>query len=542
MTRKAKLRAKVDGVQAGLCLRPALLAVAILVSAGGFVHAQEKGPLPAPLEQNRVLIGQLMVSLRRAHSLLPTNDVRRAQLENIAREAQQLYLAGKTGQARRLAYKALATAAGHQWTARDEFWRSLMLRLDTPVCDPARPLIVRLAQIYETDYRPQAALKAKAALLRPAGPRRQARVTTVKELGAFDSLPVHLIDQPFCFAADLREVPDGNYLLRLEVYEGDGLLHQLAAPVTLAGGFETARGEIERRLSAIEGHDSAKASIRYPFDFALRVNLGWVDAQGYDFTAALQRSRQLLTDLGAGRDPVFQATGRQKRHYWFAEAGEIMPYGLFVPARYDGQRPLPLIVALHGMGGNEEVMLGGENSLMIKLAVERGYIVASPLGYRRDGGYGRRDEELVDPQRERAARLSEQDVMNVLELVRQEYRVDTNRIYLMGHSMGGGGTWRLGAKYPELWAALAPIAAGARGFGTTNLVPMRQLPVLVCHGDADPIAPVASARALVSAMKALGMTCEYFEKPGGTHAMVVPSLPRVFDFFDRHAKPAPTKE
>jgi predicted peptidase len=186
------------------------------------------------------------------------------------------------------------------------------------------------------------------------------------------------------------------------------------------------------------------------------------------------------------------------------------------------------------MGGNEEVMFGGQNSLMIQLAENRGYMVVSPLGYRRDGGYGRRDEELVDPQRERAARLSEQDVMNVLALARKEYRVDQNRVYLMGHSMGGGGTWRLGAKHPELWTALAPIAAGARGFGTTNLASLKHIPVLVCHGDADPIAPVAAARALVSAMKELGMTYEYFEKPGGTHAMVAPSLPKVFDFFDRH--------
>jgi predicted peptidase len=138
--------------------------------------------------------------------------------------------------------------------------------------------------------------------------------------------------------------------------------------------------------------------------------------------------------------------------------------------------------------------------------------------------------------------LSEQDVMIVLALVHKEYHVDENRVYLMGHSMGGGGTWRLGAKYPESWTALAPIAAGARGFGTTNLVSIKHIPVLVCHGDADPIAPVAAARALVSSMKELGMTYEYFEKPGGTHAMVAPSLPKVFDFFGRHAKRAKQKE
>ena len=48
--------------------------------------------------------------------------------------------------------------------------------------------------------------------------------------------------------------------------------------------------------------------------------------------------------------------------------------------------------------------------------------------------------------------------MNVLEIVRKEFNIDGDRIYLMGHSMGGGGTWHLGLKYPDIWAGLAPIA------------------------------------------------------------------------------------
>ena len=54
--------------------------------------------------------------------------------------------------------------------------------------------------------------------------------------------------------------------------------------------------------------------------------------------------------------------------------------------------------------------------------------------------------------------LSEKDVLNVLEIVRKEYTIDPARIYLLGHSMGGGGTIHLATKYPDLWAAAAPIA------------------------------------------------------------------------------------
>ena len=63
--------------------------------------------------------------------------------------------------------------------------------------------------------------------------------------------------------------------------------------------------------------------------------------------------------------------------------------------------------------------------------------------------------------------MSEQDVMQVLARMRQQYKVDESRIYLMGHSMGAIGTWFLGAKYPDIWAALGAIA----GAGSPNRRP-----------------------------------------------------------------------
>ena len=58
---------------------------------------------------------------------------------------------------------------------------------------------------------------------------------------------------------------------------------------------------------------------------------------------------------------------------------------------------------------------------------------------------------------------SEKDIMDVLDMIRKEFNVDERRIYLMGHSMGGAGTYYLGSKYRNIWAALAPIAPAAMG-------------------------------------------------------------------------------
>jgi len=229
-----------------------------------------------------------------------------------------------------------------------------------------------------------------------------------------------------------------------------------------------------------------------------------------------------------GKEPFAGRTGDFKRHYYLAEAREIMPYRLYVPKAYDGTRPFPLVVALHGLGGTEDSMLG-PNYRMIPEAESRGYIVVAPLGYRIDGGYGRG----AGPGNKRSE-LSEQDVMHVLARVRHEFKIDDQRIYLMGHSLGGIGTWALGAKYPAIWAALGPISGVA---DPRTVAVMRNIPEVVVHGDDDNTVPVSGSRAMVAEMKKLGVDVKYIEVPGGSHTSVPgPNMSAIFDFFDSHKK------
>src|SRR5204863_3843936 len=114
----------------------------------------------------------------------------------------------------------------------------------------------------------------------------------------------------------------------------------------------------------------------------------------------------------------------------------------------------PLLVALHGLGSTPQQIMRYRG--LTDLAEKHGYVVAAPMGYNSGGWYGSRPLPKSDPKN--LAELSEKDVMNVLDLVKKEYAIDPDRVYLMGHSMGGGGTWHLGIKYPDVWAALAPIA------------------------------------------------------------------------------------
>lgn len=247
------------------------------------------------------------------------------------------------------------------------------------------------------------------------------------------------------------------------------------------------------------------------------------------------------------------AKGDQQRHYYFAEAGKELPYRLYVPQSYDAAAGAPLIVALHGFGGNQDYFFRAVKALPALLE-KHGFIFAAPMGLAADGWYGAplsipgsapRSSGAPPPPRvrtpEEEARyraLSEADVINVLDLVRKEYTIDPNRIYLMGHSMGGFGTWWLGQKHADTWAAIAPMS-GVLPDVDYQLPRLVHVPVHVSIGAAETPAWVEASRTLAETMKARDMTVEYFEPAGATHGgMVEPTTPQALEFFSRHVRRA----
>ena len=224
----------------------------------------------------------------------------------------------------------------------------------------------------------------------------------------------------------------------------------------------------------------------------------------------------------------------QKRTYDFKEADKEMEYALFVPSKYDKDKKAPLMIALHGLFTNPQRIM--RYPKMTDLAEQYGFIVAAPMGYNSAGWYGAKGLTSPKMKPENLGELSEKDVMNVLALVRKEFNVDDQRIYLMGHSMGGGGTWHLALKYPDLWAGLAPIAP-AIFRPATEVAKIKHIPVILIQGDRDNLVPVEGARRWAEQMKKNDMIYEYIEVAGGGHMGVAfQNMPNVFEFFDKHRK------
>jgi predicted peptidase len=231
----------------------------------------------------------------------------------------------------------------------------------------------------------------------------------------------------------------------------------------------------------------------------------------------------------------------QVRHHTLAEApGVEIPYGVYVPTSYDAGRATPLVVALHGLGSDHMYMMEYNN--LVELAERYGYLVATPMGFNERGWYGSRGPGAVggrgNPGPENLGDLSEQDVMAVLGIMQRDFNVDAARTYLIGQSMGGGGTWHIGMKHPEIWAALAPMAPAIYS-SPDVLADLRDTlpPIMVIHGDADTTVDVEISRRWTAKLRELGMEHAYIEVPGGSHASAGrENIGRVFEFLDHHRK------
>jgi len=161
-------------------------------------------------------------------------------------------------------------------------------------------------------------------------------------------------------------------------------------------------------------------------------------------------------------------------------------YTVHVPARVDSSAGLPVVVMLHGGGGNAQV--SERVTGFSDLADEEGFLVVYP------NGTGRSDRRLTWNAAACCAYAHDQNVDDVgfidamLDAIAAEFSPDMSRVYLTGHSNGSMMTYRLGCELAERFAAIAPVA-GALNDAVCE--PAKPLPVLILHGENDENVPFA---------------------------------------------------
>ena len=252
----------------------------------------------------------------------------------------------------------------------------------------------------------------------------------------------------------------------------------------------------------------------------------------------LETARAYADRLAAGEDPWKARTGAFVKAYRSEVDGTLQPYALYVPPSYDPAKAWPMMVSLHGATSNHLLNrrrvfgLGnrpGESDYeAIRNEVEYpdvGFIVLSPYGRGEVAGYDG---------------IAEGDVLRAMQHVQRAYHVDPDRVHLTGLSMGGGGTWHIGLRYPDRFASISPVCAVA----DLDLMPWtagrsaldRELmgltgytriagnasnqQVFVFHGDEDDAVNVLASRKMMEALAGAGLagkSAHYFELPGVHH-------------------------
>ncbi len=174
-------------------------------------------------------------------------------------------------------------------------------------------------------------------------------------------------------------------------------------------------------------------------------------------------------------------------------------YLLYLPKDYsESNEPFPLVLFLHGAGerGNdlEKVKVHGLPRL-VNEGKEFPFIVVSP-----------QCPDLM---------LWNTDVLiSLLDEIESNYRVDKNRIYITGLSMGGHGTWSLALAEPNRFAAIAPVCGWA---DTTKANTISHLPIWVFHGAKDNVVPVQASESMVNALKNFGSEVKLTVYPEANH-------------------------
>ncbi len=239
----------------------------------------------------------------------------------------------------------------------------------------------------------------------------------------------------------------------------------------------------------------------------------------------LRRKRQAEpVDIKEIKIPVREAGQRHRRTYVSDVDGSVQYYAV-TPATPDSQTDAEkpgIYLSLHGAG------VEAQGQAAVYQPKPRAHVVA-PTN-RRSFGFDWED-------------WGRRDALEVLDDAMRHFDIDPQRVFLTGHSMGGHGTWHLGATYPDRFAAIGPSAGWvsfwsyAGGRRTESASPIVELleraanpsdtlqlarnytsqGVYVLHGDRDDNVPVDQARTMRAVLGEFHPNFVYYERPGAGH-------------------------
>ncbi|MGJ5817434.1 hypothetical protein [Paludibaculum fermentans] len=524
--------------------------VGLVFCCGALLHAQ----LSEKPETWTRVEGQYVADSNRETVLFLMAQVQAAQVDPTP--GRKLH--PEVGEAMDIAYQALGTA---NWNVASrllarvlavyrnqppgewlEVASSLQFTVDKRIAAPGSTLHARLEPGFVLGRPLKSAYRVQAVMLDAQG-----KTVVERPAETLQSL------EPVEFTLRTSGLAEGAYRVRYQLLDSEGQVRATALrDVMLSASLEKrigALGALGRKLAAAgvalksPAHALAVQTVQYMgnlYDQAL-------DGPGPGFgnrltpvaatladprlpnyaTDPINPARDLpmaewmAEDLLAGNSPLAVKKGDIRLAYLSTQDQSMLPFRLFVPPNYDAAKKWPLLVVLHDAGGDEgsyfeRYPAQDGSSQLLKLAAERGYVVAAP------SGRGPMEYYL---------NASRTDVLNVVDTVKAAFSIEEKQVFLAGHGIGAGGVMSVPMGEPSRFAAL--VAVGGQPLEALDFSKAPDVPMLYIQGGADEVFGTLEARRLAFVLQRRYKQFDYIEIPASDHAASgVASLTPGFDFLD----------
>ncbi|MBD3173587.1 MAG: prolyl oligopeptidase family serine peptidase [Armatimonadia bacterium] len=313
-------------------------------------------------------------------------------------------------------------------------------------------------------------------------------------------------------------------------------------PAAEGPGLAERASELRSELLAIESPDipaqadGSLALAKLHLERAERMLMGEAHDWALDPASELDAAQTALEWFRQGAPPHQGIRGESLTFAYEAENdGSCQPFWVYVPSGYDPGESWPLIVYLHGwVPETSKLVPWTVMDLVGELCEEYGFIFLQPHGR------GNTDFQGV----------GELDVLRAIDETMSLYNVDPSRIHMAGNSMGGYGAYCIALHHPDRFASLA-VGCGQSDYydwygldrdqvpdfkrymySLSNPVDWMEnalhLPVLIQHGERDPLVPPRQSQFAADRLAALGYEHELHFMPGGPHEIYLTE-----DYFHR---------
>lgn len=454
----------------------------------------------ATAQETRFELGQRLRLLERTLASNSSLEARKRALDPLLK-ATPTFFQGQLATAAGLLDQARLLLRSDQPIPEASLWaESLVVRPSRRFLDlSTRELPLRVESFYKVAAQQPDRVQVRFSLLNAAQKSITHKTFDLKKL-------------PLSLALPLDRTPEGDYQLRSEVLI-DGKLHA-SGEQTISLASDLSRRLTRLNKSVEEFADKPPSIEKATFARLLQI-LGDLDAArtaetNYPATRLLRESESVCDAI---RNDKSYYTSSRTGQFWLSlpTATSSDPVRLQIPTTPQKGKTIPLVVALHGAGGSENMFFDGYgDGLIAKLCEKKGWMLVttrSPL-FAFGGG---------------------PDLVRIVDSLAKRYPIDTKKVFLVGHSMGAAQAVAAAGRNPDRFLAVAALGGGG-GFKASPEV--KRVRFFVGCGERD--FALNGARNLHRMLVKAGVTHAVFQVlPQVEHLIVVQlALPDVFRFFE----------